>query len=483
MKREEEQQKNGSWGWLYGVTAGVCVAAMQIGVGMLQMERDYALILGASQGLLVCSLTVICGSIMEWLLRPLPQPEGELGSALGPVRARVHEYEAAFRSLAQSFSGLSGASGLSGDAGTSGVSGLSGTDGASGPDGSSAAAKADLLWNTRLCENREAMAVQLTEMAQIMTDTVEHAWDTKSDEELEEHLKKRLRAMGLSVQSVLVYCEEHRRQEVYLTMSTRRRRCVAVKDIAAALTKLMGKAMMPARDSRAFVGSEKVTVLFVERTNFQVLYGAEKAVKKKEQVSGDNFSLQHCREGQFIGALSDGMGSGIAAYRESELVIDLLEQFLEAGFSKETAVRMINSALLVRSDAQVFSTVDIASLDLYTGVCEFLKVGASTTFIRRDNWVETISSTSLPAGVFHRLEPDCSSRKLYAADMVIMVTDGVLDALPAGHQESMMKDIIMEHDTGNPSELAAYILGRIRQYGEKEPSDDMTVLVMGLVKY
>ena len=72
---------------------------------------------------------------------------------------------------------------------------------------------------------------------------------------------------------------------------------------------------------------------------------------------------------------------------------------------------------------------------------------------------------------------------LYAVDMVIMVTDGVLDALPAAHQESMMKDIIMEHDTGNPSELAAYILGRVRQYREKEPSDDMTVLVMGLVKY
>ena len=266
-------------------------------------------------------------------------------------------------------------------------------------------------------------------------------------------------------------------------MNTRRRKCVAVKDIAAALTRLMKKAMMPARDSRAFVGSEKVTVLFVERTNFQVLYGVEKAVKGKERISGDNFSLRCCREGQFIGALSDGMGSGITAYRESELVIDLLEQFLEAGFSKETAVRMINSALIVRSDAQVFSTIDIASLDLYTGVCEFLKVGASTTFIRRDNWVETISSTSLPAGVFHKLEPDCASKKLYAGDMVIMVTDGVLDALPAAHQESMMKDIIMEHDTGNPSELAAYILGRVRQYREKEPSDDMTVLVMGLVKY
>ena len=167
----------------------------------------------------------------------------------------------------------------------------------------------------------------------------------------------------------------------------------------------------------------------------------------------------------------------------SEMVIDLLEQFLEAGFSKETAVRMINSALIVRSDAQVFSTIDISSLDLYTGICEFLKVGASTTFIRRENWVETISSTSLPAGVFHKLEPDCPSRKLYDGDMVIMVTDGVLDALPAAHQEKLMKDIILEHDTGNPSELVAYILARVRQYREKEPADDMTVLVMGLVKY
>ena len=168
---------------------------------------------------------------------------------------------------------------------------------------------------------------------------------------------------------------------------------------------------------------------------------------------------------------------------ERTAVEDKLEQFLEAGFSKETAVRMINSALIVRSDAQVFSTIDISSLDLYTGICEFLKVGASTTFIRRENWVETISSTSLPAGVFHKLEPDCTSRKLYDGDMVIMVTDGVLDALPAAHQEKLMKDIILEHDTGNPSELAAYILARVRQYREKEPADDMTVLVMGLVKY
>lgn len=461
MKKEMEQHRGDSYGWLYGVVAGSSVAAMQIGMGMLQMERDYAILLGAAQGILVCSLTVICGGILVWLLKPLPREEPD--SLPFPAMNRVQEYRSAFQNLARSFSGPEA--------------------GEKKPEDLDSAARMKLLWNTRLQENRAAVALQLNEMADIMTDTVERVWETQSDEELEELLGKRLRGMGLKVYSVMVYREEHQRQEVYLTVSTRKKRCVSVKEIAVVLSRLMKKAMMPGRDSRAFVGSEKITVLFVERTNFQVLYGVEKAVKQKEEISGDNFSLHYCREGHFIGALSDGMGSGMAAYRDSELVIDLLEQFLEAGFSKETAVRMINSALIVRADAQVFSTIDISFLDLYTGVCEFLKVGASTTFIRRENWVEVISSTSLPAGVFHKLEPDCSGKKLYDGDMVIMVTDGVMDALPAAHQEKMMKDIILEHDTGNPSELAAYILNRVRQYSGEEPADDMTVLVMGLVKY
>ena len=466
--KQEEERKTGHYAWLYGVIAGGCVAAMQIGVGLLQVEGEFAIMLGAAQGLLVCSLTVICGSMMEWLLTPLPMEEED--GPLHPARVRVREYESAFHSLADSFSGRSLSKEMM----------VEGADGAAVLDMPS---KMNLLFHTKLEENRAAVAVQLNEMARIMTDTIEYAWDTQTDESLETRLKKKLRSMGLSVYGVLVYQQENKRQEVYLMVNTRRRRCVAVKDVASVLSKMMKKSMMPARDSRAFVGSERITVQFVERTNFEVLYGIEKAVKEEEEVSGDNFSLYHCREGQFVAALSDGMGSGMTAYKESERVIDLLEQFLEAGFTKETAVRMINSALIVGSDEQVFSTIDISSLDLYTGICEFLKVGASTTFIRRENWVETISSTSLPAGVFHKLDPDSSSKKLYDGDMVIMVTDGVLDALPAECQEALMKDIIMEHDTENPKELASYILGRVQQYQDKQPADDMTVMAVSLVKY
>ena len=208
----------------------------------------------------------------------------------------------------------------------------------------------------------------------------------------------------------------------------------------------------------------------------------ERCVGDYQQISGDSFSFLQREDGQFLASLSDGMGTGLNAYQESERVVDLLEQFLEAGFSKETAVKMINSALVLRTDGKTFSTIDISSIDLYSGVCEFLKIGAATSFIRRGSWVETITSTSLPAGIFQKTDFEKTCRKLYDGDMVVMVTDGVLDVLPVEHQEKLMKDIILEHPTNNPKELADYIISRVRQYKNGRFCDDMTVLVIGIWK-
>lgn len=461
MLREDERRGIG-YRWIYGVMAGICVAAMQIGMGLLQMNQKFVVAMGIAQGSLVGALTVLCGAMLEWVLIPLPREEEEEEEMpiVHPAKERIRDYELAFQTLAGSFS----ASGLRQQS------------------ASSATDKMELLWNSRLEENREAVSQQLLEMAHIMGDTAEHVWDLHTDEKTEVLLRKRLRNMGLQVHAALVYEAENQKKEIYLTLSNRRRQCVAVKDVAAAVSGILGKPIMPARDSRSFVGNEKVTVLFLERTNFEVLYGVKKAVKEKERISGDNFSVYTRKEGQLLASLSDGMGSGIAAYRESERVIDLLEQFLEAGFSKETAVRMINSALLIHSDAQSFSTIDMCSINLYSGVCEFLKVGASTTFIRREHDVEIISSVSLPAGVFHQLDLNGVSRKLYDGDMVIMVTDGVLDALPAGQQEELLKEIILEIDSDSPQEMADELLRRALDYEEKQPSDDCTVLVLGLWK-
>ena len=100
---------------------------------------------------------------------------------------------------------------------------------------------------------------------------------------------------------------------------------------------------------------------------------------------------------------------------------------------------MINTTLATGREEIHYSTVDLSVFDLYSGECEIVKAGASSTFIKKKDCVEHLSSTSLPIGVVHHIEIDSVRRKLEDGDFVIMVTDGILDALPVGEQDNCLK--------------------------------------------
>ena len=116
-------------------------------------------------------------------------------------------------------------------------------------------------------------------------------------------------------------------------------------------------------------------------------------------------------------ALSDGMGSGEEAFRESTMVVEMLEELLEAGFPVKTAVQMMNTALVIGREEVRFSTIDVSLFDLYSGTCEFVKAGASTTFIKRKDAVEKICSTTLPIGVLQDIEIDTVTKSLASGTM------------------------------------------------------------------
>ena len=114
-----------------------------------------------------------------------------------------------------------------------------------------------------------------------------------------------------------------------------------------------------------------------------VLYGVAKLTKEMEKVSGDNYICRQEEAGRFVMCLSDGMGSGVEACRESEEVVELLEQFLESGFTQETAAKMVNSALVMKGQEGIFSTVDICAVDLYTGICTLPESGGFRHFYQK----------------------------------------------------------------------------------------------------
>ena len=343
--------------------------------------------------------------------------------------------------------------------------------------------KQNLVWGNRMIENRLAVAQQLTEMARVMEMVAEDLYDiTAAEPEFQEEICKSLKRKHIVVRQVWVMDRTEGRRQIFLTMRARSGQCVSVTEVSQILSEICECAMTSSAGSRCIVNGEFHTVHFVEDVSYQMLYGVARITREEEKVSGDNFICRQEDEGKFVMCLSDGMGSGMDACRESEIVVELLEQFLESGFSQETAARMVNSALVLKGRDGMFSTVDICAVDLYTGICNFLKAGAAATFIRRDHWVEAISSESLAAGLMQQIEFDTTSRKLYHGDYLIMMTDGVLDALPVNREEDTMKEIIMDIQEESPREVSRGILERVLAYSDYRARDDMTVLVANVLK-
>ena len=121
-------------------------------------------------------------------------------------------------------------------------------------------------------------------------------------------------------------------------------------------------------------------------------------------------------------------------------------------------------------------------INLYTGVCEFVKMGAATAFIKRDNWVEVIGSSTLPMGVFNQVEYEDISKKLYHGDYIILLSDGVLDVAPCVEKEQFFQGFILSQTCQNPNELAKNILDFAKSQCNEEVLDDMTILVTGIWK-
>ena len=88
----------------------------------------------------------------------------------------------------------------------------------------------------------------------------------------------------------------------------------------------------------------------------------------------------------------------------------------------------------------------------------------------------------VPVGVIGQAEPLLLSKKLWDGDRIVMMTDGVLDALPPEREEETMKEIIMDIHEETPREMSRSILERVLGYSDYCARDDMTVLVAGMWK-
>lgn len=339
----------------------------------------------------------------------------------------------------------------------------------------------DMLCQRRLIENREILADHLSEVAQIMTHVAEESYQMiRLSHKKQKQIIQMLKSNGIAVQTICLIEHANHQMEVSMQMRACKNRHFETEEVAGILSVLLNRRLVPGKNSLLYLSSESDLYVFEEETEYNVFAGMAKAVKEKETMSGDNYTLMNMGNGKYICAISDGMGSGEKACEDSALVIDLLEKLLEAGFEEGMAIQMINGTLIAYDEKQNMSTLDLCEIDLRTGLSMIWKAGASHSFIKRENSVEILEGNSLPLGVFHQMDLTAKYIQLKEGDYVIMVSDGIVDAFKSDDASYILQEFMERIEMKNPREIANHILQFVIHASGGEIKDDMTVCVAGL---
>ena len=165
------------------------------------------------------------------------------------------------------------------------------------------------------------------------------------------------------------------------------------------------------------------------------------------------------------------MGTGGRAAVDGAMASGLMARLLKAGFGYDCSLKIINSAMLFKSSDESLATMDIASIDLFTGNTELYKAGAAPTLVRRNGKSGRAESTSLPIGILKDVSFDRAGIRLRANDILLMVSDGVT----FDGTEWIRQELENWHD-GGAQDLAEHICDCARRRQTAGKPDDITVI-------
>ncbi len=210
-----------------------------------------------------------------------------------------------------------------------------------------------------------------------------------------------------------------------------------------------------------------------KKNKFDCVFGLASCNKSGNIECGDCHSIIRLGSNKFLLALCDGMGAGSSAHKMSAMTLGLIENFYKVGFDNDIILESVNKLLAINNQEN-YATLDVCLLDLDKEIADFIKVGAPIGFIKREASIEMVEGSALPIGALDNITPATYKTTISTKDVVIMATDGVVDAFET--YENMI-EYINGLATNNPQTIAEAILNEALTLNEMSAKDDMTVLV------
>lgn len=332
----------------------------------------------------------------------------------------------------------------------------------------------------RLVEGRKLIANQMNNMSIAMDDIIrDFEKDVTNCMEVDKLLRKTFVKNNIKYNDLYSYTDRCG----HLKIKVKRDNCegcsYCIKNVLPVISDLIKIPLSLTDDGcRINPNNNECTFVIEETPKYNILSYAAFTPKDGEKYSGDTFSFGKNKNGLYVTILSDGMGSGPEAGAESNITVNLIEKFMEQGFDESTSINTINSIMGMKfNEDEKFTTLDMNSIDLYTGDVSFIKVGGVVSFIKRGKEVEVIESSELPFGILDSIEIKKIKRKIKHGDIIVTITDGILDVDKNNAGNYKWVKEYLEKSTNNPEYLSRDILEKAKELSNGKIFDDMTVVV------
>lgn len=333
-------------------------------------------------------------------------------------------------------------------------------------------AKSNFIWKKKEEQTKKNISNQLKNVSNAIKSM---AKDIEKDIKAEEKYQAErleivdlLRQRDIEVQDIIIKKDNRFIVEIYLTRLLENTK---LEQIAEILTNILKEPIV--LNAEATVGKK---IVYLSDDKYIMAIGMAQETKNNSKQSGDSILNIRLKDGKYLVAISDGMGSGKEAKNSSNQTLRLLENLLVSGFDKKASLDLINNALM-NQNKETFATLDIAIVDLYEGNVEFIKSAACPTYIKKNKRVQMIRSNSLPTGILEESKLETFDKDINDGEIVVLCSDGILDSnVEYKNKELWIKYLLEDIETTNTQKIANLILEESVDNNYGIAKDDMSVV-------
>ena len=291
-----------------------------------------------------------------------------------------------------------------------------------------------------------------------------------------------LRKSGLRVDTVFV--ESMDPGELVLRLKTRHcageRRCG--KEIADALSRLSGKSYSVSECRCGKDKKEPCFCWFLVGNGVSLDVSSVQLTKEGSAVCSDTNSSLLLADAKEALMISDGMGSGSKARKESEFTVSLVKKVLECGFGRDYAAGLVRYMMLMDREDDVYATVDLCIVDRIRREAEFVKIGAGASYLcTPGKGLKIIGGESVTSETSLLKPPKVAREELHKGDIIILASDGIAEAAEKGSAEDWLIPLMEENCREEPKIIGERIANKAVLVGGGRVKDDITVTVAKVV--